>query len=70
MKNFSELLKQLHACRKAREWAGNMTIEEIVEKCHRGDWMLWLANKVNVNVGINDSDFVKEFNEFLEYNLK
>ena len=49
MKKFSELLRELHACSDAREWAGEMTIEEVVEKCHRGDWMLWLASRVNVD---------------------
>lgn len=49
MKKFSELLKELHACSEAKEWAGEMTIEEVVEKCERGDWLLWLAQKVGVD---------------------
>ena len=49
MKNFQELLKKLHACSDAREWAGEMTIEQVAEKCHRGDWLLWLAKRVNVD---------------------
>lgn len=49
MKTFQELLRELRACSDAREWAGTMTIEEVVEKCHRGDWMLWLAKKVDID---------------------
>ena len=48
MKNFKTLLHKLHACSEAKEWAGGMPIEEVVEKCHRGDWLLWLAAKVGV----------------------
>ncbi len=46
---FSELLIKLNACKEAREWALDMPIEEIVEKCHRGDWLLWLARNVNID---------------------
>jgi len=49
MKKFKELLIKLEACENAREWAGEMTIEQVVKKCHRGDWLLWLAVKINVN---------------------
>lgn len=49
MKKFSELLRELRACSDAREWAREMTIEEVVSKCERGDWLLWLAKKVNVD---------------------
>ena len=49
MKTFEELLKELNACQEARRWAKKMTIEEIIDKCHRGDWLLWLAVKIKVN---------------------
>lgn len=49
MKLFQNLLTELDACSGAKIWAGNMTVEEVVDKCHRGDWLLWLANKVNVD---------------------
>jgi hypothetical protein len=48
MRTFKELLIELNACKAAREWAGDMTIEQVVEKCHRGDWLLWLAEKIEV----------------------
>ena len=43
MKN---LLIELDACEEAREWAGDKTAEQIINECHRGDWLLWLAQKV------------------------
>jgi hypothetical protein len=27
-----------------------MPIEEVVAKCHRGDWLLWLAKKVDIDL--------------------
>jgi hypothetical protein len=47
---FKELLIKLDACEGAREWARDMPIEEIVSTCHRGDWLLWLAKKVDVDL--------------------
>ena len=49
MKTIKDLLKELNACPEAREWAGEMNIEEIVETCHRGDWLLWLASRLRVD---------------------
>lgn len=48
MKTFREFLIEREACDPASEWAGDMTVEEVVEKCHRGDWLLWLAEEVRV----------------------
>jgi len=50
MKTLQELLKSLDACQGAREWAGDMTIEEVVKKCHRGDWLIWLAQKIGIEL--------------------
>ena len=47
---FKELLIKLDACEGAREWARDMPIEEIVSTCRRGDWLLWLAQKVDVDL--------------------
>ena len=47
---FKELLIKLDACESAKEWARDMPIEEIVSTCHRGDWLLWLAKKVDVDL--------------------
>ena len=50
MKTLKELLIELKACSDAREWAGDMTIEQAVEKCHIGDWLLWLAKKIDIGL--------------------
>ncbi len=50
MKTPKEILQKLDACDEAIEWAGNKSIEEIVNTCHRGDWLLWLANKIEIDV--------------------
>jgi hypothetical protein len=49
MKVFKDLLINLKACSEAIEWAGDRTIEEVVENCHRGDWLLWLAQKIDID---------------------
>ena len=43
-----ELLIKLNACDEAIEWAGDRTIEEIVKDCDRGDWLLELAKKIDI----------------------
>lgn len=50
MKTLKQLLIELDACSEAIKWAGDKTIEEVVEQCHRGDWLLWLA--ANVDIGL------------------
>jgi hypothetical protein len=50
MKTFQELLIELNACKDAREWAGDKAIEQVVQECHRGDWLLWLAKRVGVEL--------------------
>jgi len=50
MKTFKDLLTKLNACEKAVEWAGDKTIKEVVETCPRGEWLLWLAYKVDIDV--------------------
>lgn len=45
-----ELLIKLNACDEAIEWAGDRTIEEIVRDCDRGDWLLWLAKKIDIEL--------------------
>lgn len=50
MKTFSQLLTKLNACEEAIDWAQNRTIEEVIQECHRGDWLLWLAQKVDIGL--------------------
>jgi hypothetical protein len=45
-----ELLIKLNACKEAIEWAGDRTIEEIVKDCYRGDWLFWLAEKIDIEL--------------------
>ena len=47
---FKELLIKLDACEEAKEWARDISIEEIVLTCHRADWLLWLAQKVDLDL--------------------
>jgi hypothetical protein len=42
-------LKELNACDEAMEWVGDRTIEEAVNDCHRGDWLLWLGQKIEID---------------------
>jgi hypothetical protein len=49
MKPFQELLIELKACNEAQEWAQGKTIKQVVAECHRGDWLLWLAEKVDMD---------------------
>ena len=43
-----ELLIQLNACQEAKDWAENKTWKEVYDTCHRGDWLLWLHLRTNV----------------------
>ena len=49
MKTFKELLTELNACTPAVDWAGDMTIELVMETCERGDWLGWLARKIELD---------------------
>lgn len=44
-----EKLEELEACEGATEWAQGKDWPEIIETCHRGDWLLWLAKRVDVD---------------------
>ena len=50
MKTFKDLLKELNACSPAIDWAQDKTIEQVIKECPRGDWMLWLAKRVNMDI--------------------
>ena len=48
--NHIELLKSKEACPEAVEWAKNYPdFKSAWNTCHRGDWMLWIAQKLNVD---------------------
>ena len=44
------ILEKLKACDEALLWVRERTIEEAVKECPRGDWMLWLAQKLDVDI--------------------
>lgn len=46
--NLQQLLTELNACSDAREWVGEKTIEQAIQDCHRGDWIGWLADKLEL----------------------
>ena len=46
--NFQEFLESKKACEIAQKWAIGKTIEQAIDECHRGDWLLWLAKELNV----------------------
>jgi len=50
MKTFKEYLKSVDACQSAIDWAGDKPVEQVVAECHRGDWLLWLAQKCGVEL--------------------
>ena len=39
---------QLGACSPGMEWMGDRTIEQYINNADRGDWLLWLAEKINI----------------------
>ena len=50
MKTFKDLLIELAACKEAMEWVEDKTIEEVLRDSWRGDWLLWLARKLDLPI--------------------
>lgn len=50
MKTFKDLLTELDACEEAVIWARGKTVEQAVQTCDRGDWLLWLARRVDIGI--------------------
>jgi hypothetical protein len=44
-----DILLKLSACAPVIKWAGDKTSKEIIDTCHRGDWLLWLAYTLKVD---------------------
>ena len=42
-------LVAIRACSDAVEWVGTRTIEQAWTACERGDWMLWLAGRIDID---------------------
>ena len=49
MTPLKQKLKELNACNEAMEWVGGMTIQQAVNDCHRGDWLLWLGQRIEID---------------------
>jgi hypothetical protein len=47
---FNELLNKLNACNDAKEWTKNKSLKQAWNKSDRGDWMLWLCKKANLDL--------------------
>jgi len=50
MENLKELLIDLEYGKELSEWVGDKTIEQVVETIYRGDWLLLIAKKLNINI--------------------
>ena len=48
-KTLKEFLEKNHACKDGFDFAKNLTLEEFLSTCERGDWILWLFAKTNPN---------------------
>jgi hypothetical protein len=47
MKKLGNFLKKNGACSDGYDFAKDMTLPEFLEKCERGDWILWLFARMN-----------------------
>lgn len=47
MKKLKEFLEQHNACKDCYEFAKDLTLEQFVNTCERGDWILWLFARMN-----------------------
>ena len=46
----NETIKKLGACEEGLDWLGDKPLDAAWAECHRGDWMLWVADKVGVDI--------------------
>ena len=49
MKTTKAILTELGACHEAVKWAGRKTHKKAWETCKRGEWLLWIAGKVDID---------------------
>lgn len=47
--NHKHVLRRLGACRQATDWYNNQDSQDAWESCPRGDWLLWLAEKLEID---------------------
>jgi len=46
-KTLKEFLEKNHACKDGFDFAKDLTLEEFLNTCERGDWILWLFVRMN-----------------------
>jgi hypothetical protein len=50
MKKATEILERFDPpCQIALDWANGLTAREAWKTCHRGDWLIWIAEKLSVD---------------------
>jgi len=49
MKTTKTILIELDACSEAVKWAGRKTHKGAWKTCKRGDWLLWIAGKLDID---------------------
>ena len=49
MKKLKNFLEKYHACTDGYEFAKDLTLEQFLNTCERGDWILWLFARTNKN---------------------
>ena len=49
MKNLKKFLEKYSACSDGYEFAKDLTLEQFLNTCNRGDWILWLFARTNKN---------------------
>ena len=47
METLEKFLKQNQACKDGYDFAKNLTLEQFLKSCDRGDWILWLFQRSN-----------------------
>ena len=63
-------LEQHNACDESLEWLGNRNVEQCINECERGDWLLWLERSLvildkrgRVRIGAMCADTVKHLTD-------
>ena len=44
-----KILQKYNACKEAVDWIGDRSLEQAWKDCPRGDWLLWLAGRVEID---------------------
>jgi hypothetical protein len=50
MKKATEILERFDpSCQTALDWVNGLTAREAWKTCHRGDWLIWIAEKLSID---------------------